>query len=324
MSSALLKALLLLALTLATFMWASYEITELTGGETIPSAVVELTPESGEAIFWGSGRCYTCHAIGGRGSSVRGPNLGRFGDKFVRPIGIRAEARAAQRTQESGRNYSVTDYLIESLTKPDAYLVEGFSNEMKIVYAPPISMTLDEIKAIVLYMQVQGNRADLIALEEPGEITQEFYDRINAATAAGGGDPDSGRLVFEDNCIECHAIAGNGGEIGPDLTNVAQLGKAFISESITSPTSMIKKGYETWEVIRMDGRRITGLKSRDSESEIDILKNTGDTITIAASDIKDIRIDETTSLMPDDLIEALTIKDFQDVQAYLMMQKLDQ
>jgi len=31
--------------------------------------------------------------------------------------------------------------------------------------------------------------------------------------------------------------------------------------------------------------------------------------------------DESRSLMPDDLTEALTIKDFQDVQAFLMMQK---
>jgi hypothetical protein len=28
--------------------------------------------------------------------------------------------------------------------------------------------------------------------------------------------------------------------------------------------------------------------------------------------------------MPDDLTESLTIKDFQDVQAYLMMQKLEE
>ena len=139
MTTALSKVLLFLCVCLAVYMWIGYTITELTGGEKPASAKVEVTPEGGEIIFWGKGRCYTCHSLGGQGSAVRCPNLGQFGDRFELPIGARAEVRAKERTEETGQTYTALDYLVESLAKPDAYIVEGYKNEMAIVYAPPIS-----------------------------------------------------------------------------------------------------------------------------------------------------------------------------------------
>jgi hypothetical protein len=44
-------------------------------------------------------------------------------------------------------------------------------------------------------------------------------------------------------------------------------------------------------------------------------------VTIARSDIKEITVDETSSVMPGDINEALTVKDFQDLLSYLMLQK---
>ena len=44
-------------------------------------------------------------------------------------------------------------------------------------------------------------------------------------------------------------------------------------------------------------------------------------VTIAKSDIKEITQDPTTSVMPDDLSEAMTVKDYQDLRAFLLLQK---
>ena len=54
---------------------------------------------------------------------------------------------------------------------------------------------------------------------------------------------------------------------------------------------------------------------------MDITNAIGDVVTIPKSDIKEIEQDEAVSVMPDDLTEALTVKDYQDVLAYMMMQK---
>lgn len=319
--SALNKVFIFLLLTLATYMWIGFSITELTGTKAATSRVVELTPEGGEAIFWGKGRCYTCHSLGGQGSAVRCPNLGQFGEKFLLPIGERAVERAKERSQQTGRHYSATDYLIESVAKPDAYIVEGYKNEMAIVYAPPISLSLKEIQAVLVYLQSQGGELDVEAIETPGELGQEYYDRILAASAAGGGDPGNGQIVFEDYCMECHVIGEEGGEVGPALSDVGSKGKTFISDSIMTPTSEISEGFETWEFVQNDGRRFFGVIKRDDATEIEVMRETGELVTIAKVDLKEKLLDESRSLMPDDLTEILTIKDFQDIQAYLMMQK---
>jgi hypothetical protein len=56
---------------------------------------------------------------------------------------------------------------------------------------------------------------------------------------------------------------------------------------------------------------------------VDITKANGEVITVAKAEIQEMTMDEGASIMPDDLTEALTVKDYQDVLAYLMMQKAE-
>lgn len=319
---AVLNVFVFLLIVLASFLYVGKAITELTGGERRGVAgAVEISPEGGEQIFWGKGRCFTCHSLGDSGSAVRCPNLGAFGEKFPLPIGARAAERAVERSEATGTEYTATDYLVESLAEPGAYVVDGYKNEMAIVYAPPISLSLDEIKAVIAYLQSQGGDVDIEAINNPSEVARKYYVRISAASAAGGGDPGHGKEVFEDNCSECHMIRGEGGEIGPDLSAVGKRGVKFISESILKPADVITEGYETYVVINREGRQFIGIKSRDDAAEVDITKADGDVVTIAKADIKDMTKDENRSVMPEDLVEALTVKDYQDVLSYLIMQK---
>ena len=321
MSSAVGKVFMFLLLVLGTFLWIGQAVTALTGGEKKAAAVVETTPESGEAIFWGRGRCFTCHSIGDRGSAVRGPNQGQFGEKFPLPIGARAVERAKERSEQTGLPYAATDYLVESVANPSAYVVDTYKDEMAIVYAPPISLGLKEIKAVISYLQSQGGDLDIEAIENPSEIAKKYYARIEAAAAAGGGDPGAGREVFADNCAECHKLKDEGSEIGPDLSAISKKGVKFIREAILQPAKKITEGFETYVVINKEGRKTIGLKTRETASEIDITKANGDVVTIVKADIKEITRDEDVSVMPDDLNEAMTVKDYQDVLAFMMLQK---
>jgi putative heme-binding domain-containing protein len=305
-------------------MWVGYTITSMTGGEKKAGGVVEISPEGGEQIFWGKGRCFTCHSLGGQGSAVRCPNLGQFGEKFPLPIGARAAERAMQRSEETGVHYTATDYLVESLAKPDAYVVDTYKNEMAIVYAPPISLNLKEIKAVISYLQSQGGEVDIESIEQPTELASEYYGRIAAASAAGGGDPGNGEEMFVDTCSDCHMLKGEGGEVGPDLSTISEKGLKFITESILRPAKKITPGFETYVAVDNEGLKTIGLKTRETATEVDITKASGEVVTIAKNDLKEIEQDEGASVMPDDLTEALTVKDFQDVLAYMMMQKAEQ
>ena len=311
-----------LLLVLGIFLWIGYSITELTGGGGKSSAAVDISPEGGEAIYWGKGRCFTCHSVGGQGSAVRGPNHGQFGEKFPLPMGARAAERAKERSEKEGTKFTAVDYIVESLASPGDFVVKGYKNEMAVVYAPPISLSLKEIKAVIAYLTSLGGDLDMEAIDTaPSEITQKFYAKISAAAAAGGGDPGEGAVVYEDNCTDCHTLNGEGGEIGPDLTGISAKGLKFISEAILQPAKSLTKGFETYVVVDKEGRQTTGLKTRDEAGEIDITKANGDEVTIARADIKEIKIDDTKSVMPDDLSEAMTVKDYQDILSFLMLQK---
>lgn len=322
MTATMIRLFSFLLVVLGTYLWIGYSITELTGGGRRTSAAVDISPEGGEAVYWGKGRCFTCHSVGGQGSAVRGPNHGQMGDKFPLAMGARAVERAKERSEKEGAEFTAVDYLVESLASPGAYVVKGYKNEMAVVYAPPISLSLKEIKAVVAYLMSLGGDLDMAAIDTaPGEMTQAFYAKISAAAEAGGGDPGEGAIVFEDNCSDCHSLNDEGGEIGPDLTGISAKGLKFISESILQPVKSLTKGFETYVVIDQEGRQSVGLKTRDEAGEIDITTANGDVITLNKADIKEIKIDDTKSVMPDDLSEAMTVKDYQDILSFLMLQK---
>ena len=77
--------------------------------------------------------------------------------------------------------------------------------------------------------------------------------------------------------------------------------------------------YELSSRAELDFEDNCGFPSNNSTIEA-----TGEVITIVKTDIKELEQDEGTSVMPEDLTEAMTVKDFQDVQAYLMLQKPEQ
>lgn len=311
-----------LLIVLGIFLWIGYSITELTGGGRKASAAVDISPEGGEAIYWGKGRCFTCHSVGGQGSAVRGPNHGQFGEKFALAMGARAAERAKERSKKENKEFTAVDYIVESLASPGAYVVNGYKNEMAVVYAPPISLSLKEIKAVVAYLMSLGGDLDIEVIDKnPSEITKAFYSKISAAAAAGGGDPGKGAEVYDENCTECHSLNGKGGKVGPDLTGISAKGLKYITEAILQPAKSMTKGFETYVVINKEGRQTIGLKTRDDANEVDITKANGEVVTIAKADIKEIKIDTTKSVMPDDLSEALTVKDYQDILSFLMLQK---
>ncbi|MEK6791813.1 MAG: c-type cytochrome [Deltaproteobacteria bacterium] len=329
MGSVIGRVFIVLIVVISSFLWVGYAVTSLTGGEKKAATAVEISPEGGEAIYWGKGRCLTCHSIGDNGSAVRCPNHGVWGDKFPLAMGARAVERAKEREKETGLPYTATDYLVESLANPGAYVVDGFKNEMAVVFAPPISLSLDEIKAVAAYMQAQGGEVDINALNAPSEISKKFYDRIAAASAAGGGDPGHGEEVYSSQCAGCHTIKGKGTALGPDLSAIGLKGLKPISDSILRPAESFTPGYETYTVMgkdgkeffNSDGKKVSGVKLKEDADSVEIAIGAGAVEKVPRSNIKELVVDKNKSVMPDDLIEAMTVKDFQDVLAYMLLQK---
>ncbi|MEW6324656.1 MAG: hypothetical protein AB1515_04650, partial [Nitrospirota bacterium] len=113
MKSFAYAALFTLGVCLAYILVAA-EITAISGGGKSATTASGISAEAGETIFWGKGKCHTCHSLGDRGSAIRGPNLGAHGAEFPLPIGLRAEERAKELSAKLGKPVTAADYLVST------------------------------------------------------------------------------------------------------------------------------------------------------------------------------------------------------------------
>jgi len=193
------------------------------GAGTTPEALVA----AGEKIYNGAGGCTACHGLG-----TRAPNL--ITDfKGQGAIGARCGTRKP--------GMACKAYLYESLTQPQAYIVQGFDPIM-----PDMRKQLsdDQIWAAIAFLESQGGEVDVTA----DDIAKSAP--ANAAGAAPAGPAmtatlDPVALYSEKGCIGCHQMDGKGGAVGPSWDHIgSRRSAASIRKKILDPKSDTTKGFE--------------------------------------------------------------------------------
>lgn len=317
-----LRVSLFVVVLVALFVWAGEVVSRASGSTHRVAPGEGISLENGELIFWGPGKCHTCHAVGSRGRSVRGPNMGASADGDA--MMIRAVGRADERAAELGGDMSPTEYLVESLVDPSAHMVPGFKDEMPIVYQPPIHLTPGELTSVVLYLQSLGGQPDSAAIAIPREVR---LSRRGATAVVPWqpyleGDSARGRALFFDpdgraRCAKCHRVGDEGGDIGPELTAVAGTRTVqSIVESILEPSASIPAGYETELIETSDGRILDGLVLRETDDSLWLVTAVEEEYTLSLTDVARRRTQE-TSLMPDDVADYMSVRQLHDLIAYL-------
>jgi len=315
------------------------------GGHRAQTPLSEVGPAAGEQIFWGAGKCHTCHSVGARGGKIRGPNLGASsggsgpttpaanpgdppGSAQVNhlPIGLRAATIAAERAATLGRPMTGTDYLVESLANPSAYLSPGYTDEMPKAFLPPVSLTADQITSLILYLQSLGTTPDPAAIRLPPEVARAAALQAAASTGTWTaylpGDSARGREIFFDlrrptACARCHRVGEQGGDVGPELGTIgATRTPQFIVESLLDPGRDITEGYETIRLSTDDNRTLEGVVRRETPDSLWLGTSQGSRLMIPIGLIVTrTRLD--LSLMPGDLSQQINVKDFHDLLAFL-------
>jgi mono/diheme cytochrome c family protein len=212
----------------------------LEGGNVTTAQLVK----AGEEIFHTKGTCEICHKIGEKGT--RAPDLAGVG------------GRAAKRKP----GMTATQYIVESLLQPAAYVVEGYPPIMPAVDRPPIGLNRSELWALTAFLESQG-----------GTPTVKLDDipKTAGASAAGGGapaelklpgDPKAGEAVFagKGGCVACHTAGKVGaGKVGPDLSQIAKIQTPdYIMGKILNPAGMgTVAGYPKGVMPPMFGQTLT-------------------------------------------------------------------
>jgi putative heme-binding domain-containing protein len=149
-----------------------------------------------------------------------------------------------------------------------------------------------------------------------------------AVLAKRTGDPKRGEKVLaaslkgEAQCLRCHTVNGVGGNIGPDQSMIGKkASKENLFESILFPSKAIADQYVQWKVDTVDGKTVTGLLVAESETSLTLRDANGKDHTFAVKDLDGPKQKSLTSLMPDNLVAALTEDELIDLVEYLLTLK---
>ncbi len=152
----------------------------------------------------------------------------------------------------------------------------------------------------------------------PRQLTPEEMAKV-VASVKEQGDPARGEAIFrraELNCLKCHSIGDAGGLVGPNMLSLGATAQIdYIVDSMLIPGKNIKEGYQTVVVQTTEGKVVSGIKLRQTGTDLIIRDSEDREVSIPLS-----QIDEQTngtSLMPTGLFDRQTESEFRDMVAFL-------
>ena len=135
-----------------------------------------------------------------------------------------------------------------------------------------------------------------------------------------GGDAAQGKKAFferpEAQCVRCHKIDGQGGDVGPDLTHIGkEKDRRYLLESIVQPNKQIAQGFESVRVLLKNEEGYAGVLK--SETPTELVLNSPDTgpVTVKKSDIQSRQ--KALSPMPEGMGQILSRQDLRNLVEFL-------
>ncbi len=150
------------------------------------------------------------------------------------------------------------------------------------------------------------------------QLTPKDYESF---ALKNGGDKDLGKKIFYNidgvACSRCHKVNGEGGEIGPDLSDVGKrYGPAGVINSVLYPSAQILDGYQITNFELKDGEEVSGAIRAENVDEVTVLDGLGEKHLIKKTDIQSRKTSK-VSLMPEELHSSLTLLEFANLIAYV-------
>lgn len=135
-----------------------------------------------------------------------------------------------------------------------------------------------------------------------------------------GGDWRRGRAAFYGaaaQCSRCHAVRGEGGKIGPDLSNLVERDFDSVLRDVSQPNAAINPDYLSYQVALADGRSLAGSIKTDGD-RIRVGLTTGEEVVIARDEVEEMK-PAATSIMPEGLPAAIGGEEMKHLMAFLLL-----
>jgi len=134
------------------------------------------------------------------------------------------------------------------------------------------------------------------------------------------GDPKRGQELYQakGHCSQCHIVNGQGGSLGPELTEIAsQRSAAHLRATVLDPPSTLPEEFLEVALVTKDGRRITGVRLNEDTFTVQIRDLSGAIHSFLKEDLKEFQREAGKSPMPS-FRGTLSASELDDLVAYLV------
>ncbi len=149
-----------------------------------------------------------------------------------------------------------------------------------------------------------------------------FSIRATAADVPVEGNVEAGSRVFhgKGGCVTCHMIRGQGGLLGPDLTNIgAERKLEELRRALVEPRPVPVRGYQPVTLRTKAGAPIRGVVKNENNFSLQVLGSDNKLHLLLREEVAAITY-ETDPPMPAGIDKKLTPDEFRDLLAFLSRQ----
>ena len=177
----------------------------------------------------------------------------------------------------------------------DAALLKNISDGISGTEMPGLFYSSDRVWQIVAYIRSLNS----------------------GANAQPPGDRARGRVLFRSKgCNQCHRVGGEGGRLGPDLTDIgATRAVNNLRQSIVDPNADVRPRYWVVNATTKQGKTYTGFLMNEDTYTVEFIDMDEQLHSLAKSDLAQYQV-EKTSKMPS-YRESLKKDEVDDLVAYL-------
>jgi putative heme-binding domain-containing protein len=139
-----------------------------------------------------------------------------------------------------------------------------------------------------------------------------------------GGSWLRGRRIFfgdEAGCAKCHRVRGEGGQIGPDLSNLVHRDYASVLRDIREPSAALNPDYVSHVITLTDGRVLTGVPRSAGPDRVLVGDGSGKEVRVARRKIESM-VPSAVSVMPEGTDKVLGPEKMRDLMTFLLTQPL--
>jgi putative heme-binding domain-containing protein len=141
------------------------------------------------------------------------------------------------------------------------------------------------------------------------------YKKLLTADTLKQANLQSGRLVYTKNCATCHKLFGEGGNIGPELTGSQRANLDYVLENMLDPSAVVPREYQVSIITTENGRTLTGIIKEETERAVTV--QTQNEVVVIPKGEMESRRQSNLSMMPEGILDRLTIEEIRDLVAYL-------